>query len=143
MQLATDEQAKSARRWAWIGLGLAVLDAGMFVKSVSHFSRFAIVLANPEVATLVKESCKTLKQIAQDLRMSEKQLVAELKPCEDRPGRTCFKQRHSYNLGTQRHRANRIATGRAAQVAEVKLHSKPGEAMAVLKPISSSTPANS
>jgi hypothetical protein len=78
MELASPDEVRSARRWAWIGLGLSILDAGLFVRSASHMLRLRAVLADPELASVMRFADRPIGDIARALGKSERGLVAEL-----------------------------------------------------------------
>ncbi len=78
MVLASTDEARSAKRWAWIWVGLALLDAGLFVGSANQLFRMRAILADPKLARLIQSSGKTFVQISKDLGMSEHALAAEL-----------------------------------------------------------------
>ena len=77
-QLASPEQASSARRWAYIGLALTVLDVGGFVAAARLAGRLAKVAEMSDVAAALGKSTDTMGDIAQRLGMSERQLAREL-----------------------------------------------------------------
>ena len=77
-QLASPEQAASARRWAYIGLALTVLDVGGFVAAARLAGRLAKVAEMSDVAAALGKSTDTMGDIAQRLGMSERQLAREL-----------------------------------------------------------------
>lgn len=78
LQVATPDEAASARRWAWIGLGLAVIDGFMLVRSATHMLRLSTIMNDPALAATLRYSGRPLADLAGDLGMSERRLVAEL-----------------------------------------------------------------
>ena len=78
LQLATPEQAASARTWAYIGLGLTLLDVGGFVAAGRLAARLSRVAAAPDVAAVLSAGERDLPAIARQLNMPERTLVREL-----------------------------------------------------------------
>ena len=78
-QLAGAEQARSARRWAYVGLGLTLLDVGGFIGSVSRLARIQAALADPAVGALLARSQARLGDAARAMGMSERQLLRTLR----------------------------------------------------------------
>ena len=77
-QLASPEDAASARRWAYIGLALTVLDAGGFVAAGRLVGRLSRVAQMPDVAAALAGADETLGVVARQLGMSERTLVRQL-----------------------------------------------------------------
>ena len=77
-QLATSEQATSAHRWAWIGLGLTVLSAGSFIHGANQLARLRAVLNSSDLTAIVAHSELSLNRIASELGTTEQALVREL-----------------------------------------------------------------
>ena len=76
--MATPEMASSAKRWAWISLGLTIVDVAGFLHGANAMFRLRSVLANPEVATILKFNKASLEDAAHALGMTEEALTREL-----------------------------------------------------------------
>ncbi|MCA1706195.1 MAG: hypothetical protein LC808_24185 [Actinobacteria bacterium] len=77
-QLATPEQAASARKWAYIGLALTLLDVGGFVAAGRLASRLSRAAAMPDVSAVLSGGERDLPAIARQLNMPERTLVRQL-----------------------------------------------------------------
>jgi hypothetical protein len=77
-QLATPDQAASARRWAYIGLALTMLDVGGFVMTARLAARLSRAALMPDVAAILRTGEGDLTKIAKQLNMSERTLAREL-----------------------------------------------------------------
>jgi hypothetical protein len=78
LAMATPEQLANARFWAWVGLGLTILDAALFLRSTTHLVRLRSVLQSPEVGLLLRQTDMSIGEVAKALDISERQLVREL-----------------------------------------------------------------
>ena len=76
--LATPEMVASARKWAWIGAGLTLLDVGGFVREARHLARLRTVLASPDLAHVLTHVRRDFGEAASALGKSERQLAREL-----------------------------------------------------------------
>jgi hypothetical protein len=81
-QLATSEDAASAKKWAWIGLGLMVLDIGVQVGglalSARRVSRLRAVLQAGDIPKVLAEGGITFGETARRLGVSERALLRAL-----------------------------------------------------------------
>jgi hypothetical protein len=84
-QLATPEQAASARTWAYIGLALTLLDVGGFVAAGRLAARLARAAATPDVAAVLASGERDLASIARQLNMPERTLVRQLETLTGAP----------------------------------------------------------
>ncbi|MCG8420233.1 MAG: hypothetical protein MJE77_20060, partial [Proteobacteria bacterium] len=78
LSLASPEAAASARLWARVGLGLSFLEVGGVVRSARHLARLQTVLESPELSRVLAHSQHRMGEIANDLGMSEAELVRRL-----------------------------------------------------------------
>lgn len=76
--LATPEQVSSARTWAWIGVGLTLLDVGGFVSEARHLSRLGSVMSSPDLAAVLAHTRRDFGEAAQAMGKSERELVRDL-----------------------------------------------------------------
>ncbi|MCG8419605.1 MAG: hypothetical protein MJE77_16865, partial [Proteobacteria bacterium] len=67
-----------ARFWARVGLGLSFLEVGGVVRSARHLARLQTVLESPELSRVLAQSQRRMGEIANDLGMSEAELVRRL-----------------------------------------------------------------
>ncbi|MFF5294011.1 hypothetical protein [Paractinoplanes globisporus] len=77
-QLASPEQAATARTWAYIGLGLTILDVGGFVAAGRLAARLSHAAAMPDVVAALGSGERNLASVARDLGMSERTLARQL-----------------------------------------------------------------
>jgi hypothetical protein len=84
-QLATPEQAASARTWAYIGLGLTLLDVGGFVYAGRLAAQLSRVAAMPDVAAILGTGERDLAAIARQLNMPERTLARQLETLTGAP----------------------------------------------------------
>jgi hypothetical protein len=84
-QLATPEQAASARTWAYIGLALTVLDVGGFVAAGRLAARLSRAAATPDVAAVLNSGERDLSAIARQLDMPERTLARQLETLTGAP----------------------------------------------------------
>ncbi|HEX6042051.1 eCIS core domain-containing protein [Longimicrobium sp.] len=78
-QLATPEAAASARTWAWVGAGLVALDVGGFALAARSLSRLSRVMADPELGRVLARSGRNLREAANALGVSERELTEQLR----------------------------------------------------------------
>ena len=78
-QLATPQQASSARTWAWVSAGLTAVGVLGFVGSSVRMARLQAVLRDPAVGGLVGRTEEGLRRAARELGVSESQLVRQLR----------------------------------------------------------------
>ena len=84
-QLATPEQAASARIWAYIGLGLTMLDVGGFVSAARLAGRLSRVAALPDVAAALRSGERDLASVARQLGVPERTLARQLETLTGAP----------------------------------------------------------
>jgi hypothetical protein len=85
LQLATPEQAASARTWAHIGLALTLLDIGGFVATGRLAARLSRAAAMPDVAAVLNSSERDLAAVARRLDTPERTLVRQLETLTGAP----------------------------------------------------------
>jgi hypothetical protein len=73
--LATPEMVASARRWAWIGAGLTLLDVGGFVHGAREMARLRTVLSSPDVAHLLRAARADFGDAARAAGMTEREMA--------------------------------------------------------------------
>jgi hypothetical protein len=78
LALATPEMVSSARTWAWIGVGLTLLDVGGFVHGAARMARLRSVLASPDLANVLEHTRGNLAEAAEALGTSEQALARRL-----------------------------------------------------------------
>jgi hypothetical protein len=76
--MATPEMAASARRWAWISLGLSLVDMAGFASGARASARLASVMASKDVEAVLRFNRATLAEAAERLGMRESDLVRQL-----------------------------------------------------------------
>ncbi len=78
LALASPEDASSARMWAWIGVGLSFLEVGGLVRSTRRLGRLQSILESSELSRVLAHSEQRISGVAQQLGMSEPELVRRL-----------------------------------------------------------------
>jgi hypothetical protein len=122
MQLATPEQAASARGWAWINLGLAVLDSCLFIRSATHMFRLSAVMSDPELAKVLRYTGRPVGDLASDLGMSERKLVNELAAARGSEREALLERIRGLQTAAD-HEGNILASGRALTGDNIKVTS--------------------
>lgn len=76
--IATPEMVSSARMWAYIGLGLTLIDVAGLAGSARSMACMRAVLSDPELARVLAFSRRSLGEAADALGVSERALVRDL-----------------------------------------------------------------
>jgi hypothetical protein len=76
--MASPEMATSARRWAWISLGLSVVDMAGFAAGARASARLASVMASSDVEAILRFNRATLADAAERLGMTQDDLARQL-----------------------------------------------------------------
>jgi len=84
--LATPDEVAWARRWAWISVAFAVLDAGQFIHEADKLARVRELLKTPDLHAALGTSGRTLRRVARDVGLDEDVLIDLLERL-DGPGR--------------------------------------------------------
>ncbi len=84
-QLATPDQAASARTWAYISLGLTMLDLGGFAHSARIAAKLSRAAAMPDVVAVLGAGERDLATIARQLDMPERTLARQLETLTGAP----------------------------------------------------------
>jgi hypothetical protein len=80
--LATPEMVSSARMWARIGVGLALIDVAGLAGGARIMARLRSVLADPDLARVLNYTRGNLREAAEALGVSERALVRDLHTLE-------------------------------------------------------------